>query len=106
MRKIINILNKGFGADLLAIIALVGSILTAQYIAAALLVFMLLSGKALEKYASRKASSVLEALAGRVPSIAHLRNKNIITEIAITKIVIGDEIIIYPHETCPVWQYH
>ncbi len=102
MRKIINILNKGFGADLLAIIALVGSILTAQYIAAALLVFMLLSGKALEKYASRKASSVLEALAKRVPSIAHLRNKNIITEIAITKIVIGDEIVIYPHETCPV----
>ena len=102
MRKIINILNKSFGADLLAIIALVGSILTAQYIAAALLIFMLVSGKALEKYASRKASSVLEDLARRVPSIAHLRNKNIITEIAITKIAIGDEIIIYPHETCPV----
>ncbi len=102
MRQIINILNKGFGADLLAIIALVGSILTAQYIAAALLVFMLVSGKALEKYASRKASSVLEALARRVPSIAHLRNKNIITEITISKIAIGDEIIIYPHETCPV----
>lgn len=87
---------------MLAIIALIGSLLMAQYIAAALLVFMLISGKALEKYATRKASSALEALASRIPSIAHRRINGIIDEIKISEIAIGDEIIIYPHETCPV----
>ena len=87
---------------MLAIIALVGSVLMAQYIAAALLIFMLISGKALEKYATRKASSALEALASRVPSIAHRRVNGAISEITIAEIAIGDEIVIYPHETCPV----
>ena len=100
--KLIQILNKSFGADMLAIIALVGSVLMAQYIAAALLIFMLISGKALEKYATRKASSALEALASRVPSIAHRRVNGAISEITIAEIAIGDEIVIYPHETCPV----
>jgi len=87
---------------MLAIIALIGSLLMAQYLAAALLIFMLLSGKALEKYATNKASSALEALAKRVPSVAHRRANKIISEIAISDIAIGDEIVVYPHETCPV----
>ncbi len=102
MQLIIKILNKSFGADMLAIIALVGSLVMAQYIAAALLIFMLISGKALEKYATRKASSALEALAKRLPSSAHRRINGAISEVAIGEIAIGDEIVIYPHETCPV----
>ncbi len=99
---ILKALNKNLGADLLAAIALVASALTAQYVAAALIIFMLASGQILEEYAKRKASSVLEALAQRMPSNAHRRRGGKISNIKISDIIIGDEIVIYPHETCPV----
>lgn len=99
---IIKIYHKNFGADLLAAIALIGSITTEQYLAANLIIFMVASGQSLEIYASRKASFALEALAKRVPSIAHRRIAGVITDIALNQIAIGDEIVIYPHQTCPV----
>lgn len=99
---IAKIYQKNFGADLLAAIALAGSAATGEYIAATLIVFMVASGQSLEIYASRKASFALEALAKRIPSIAHRRANGIIVDISLDQIAIGDEIVIYPHETCPV----
>lgn len=88
--------------DPLAGLALVASVATGQYVAAALIIFMLVSGQYLEAYATRKASSALEALARRVPAVAHRRRAANISDISITEIAIDDEILIYPHEVCPV----
>ena len=63
---------------------------------------MLASGQTLERYAMRKASSVLLALVARMPSIAHKKTNNKIKDIPLLSINIDDEIVIYPHETCPV----
>ncbi|MDD3019887.1 MAG: heavy metal translocating P-type ATPase [Alphaproteobacteria bacterium] len=97
-----KMLKGNFGADLMAIIALITAAILGEYLAGVLIIIMLSGGQALELYAMRKASSVLRALAERMPSIAHRKNGDSIEDIALEAIVIGDEIVIYPHETAPV----
>ncbi|MFZ4542367.1 MAG: hypothetical protein ACOYNL_11370, partial [Rickettsiales bacterium] len=63
---------------------------------------MLAGGQALEVYAMHKASAVLRALSERMPSSAHRKKGDGVEEIALTDIAIGDEILVYPHETAPV----
>ena len=99
LRKLIR---GNLGADMLAVIALVVAVFVQEYLAAVLVVIMLLSGQVLEGYAMQKASSVLLALASRMPSIAHLKNGEKLKDIAIVDIKIGDAIVVFPHETCPV----
>jgi len=94
--------RREFGSDLLAGISIVTAVLLGQYLAGALVVLMLSGGTALEHYAVRSASSVLEALAKRMPSIAHLRKGAAVTEIALDAIAVDDHIEVHPHEICPV----
>jgi len=101
--QIVAKLFKGsMGADMLGAIELVAAALLAQYLAAVLIVLMLASGQALEAYAVRRASAVLLALAERMPARAHRKMGEHIEDIAISDIAIGDSIVIYPHESCPV----
>lgn len=90
------------GADFLGAIELVAAALLDQYLAAILIIIMLSGGQALEAYAMRKASSVLRALSDRMPSKAHRKNGEKVKEIALADIAIGDEIVVFPHETAPV----
>lgn len=101
--QIVRKIFKGdFGADLLAAIAIITATYLEEYLAASLVLLMLASGQMFESYAVRKASSVLLALSKRMPSIAHRRSGKDIVDIPINGIQIGDVIVIYPHETCPV----
>lgn len=96
-------LYKGdLGADFLAAIALVTAVILHQYLAAVIIILMISSGQALEAYALRRASSVLTALAERTPRIAHRKVSEQINDIPVNAIQIGDTIVIYPHEICPV----
>lgn len=101
--KLIAKLSRGdWGADLLAGIAIITSVLLDEYLAGALIVLMLSGGAVLETYAVKKASSVLDALANRMPSVAHRTTEEGIIDIAIEEIKIGDSLVILPHEICPV----
>ncbi|MGE0640786.1 MAG: heavy metal translocating P-type ATPase [Thermoanaerobaculia bacterium] len=93
-----------FGSDLLAGISIVTAILLGEYLAGALVVLMLSGGETLEAYAVKSASSVLEALARRMPAVAHRRRSGDggIEDAALDDLAIGDEVVIYPHETCPI----
>jgi heavy metal translocating P-type ATPase len=91
-----------FGSDLLAGISIVTSLLLQEYLAGALVVLMLSGGSALEDYAMRRASSVLDALAKRMPSIAHRREGVSMIDIAVSSVAPGDELVVLPHELCPV----
>ncbi len=95
-------LKGDLGADILAAIALITAVFVGEYLAAVLIILMLAGGQALEHYATRKASSVLAALASRMPTIAHRKIGEKTEEIAIIDIKIGDNIVVFPHETCPV----
>lgn len=95
-------LKKDFGADILAVLALLTSLALGEYLAGTLIVLMMAGGQTLEQFALRKASSVLEALARRMPNIAHRQRGEQIEEVALDEIVIGDRLVIFPHETAPV----
>ncbi|MCL5006166.1 MAG: cadmium-translocating P-type ATPase [Acidobacteria bacterium] len=98
----VKTLRKEFGSDLLAGLSIVVSVILGQYLAGTLVVLMLSGGNVLEAYAVRSASSVLEALAKRVPSVAHRKQKGGISDVKLDDIGIGDTLVIYPHEICPV----
>jgi heavy metal translocating P-type ATPase len=98
----LKLVRRQFGSDLLAGISIVASVLLEEYLAGALVVLMLSGGQALEVFALGRASSVLQALARRMPLRAHRRVNGHVAEIALEDVRIGDELIVYPHEICPV----
>jgi heavy metal translocating P-type ATPase len=63
---------------------------------------MLSGGEALEEFATARASSVLDALARRMPSIAHRKEAGHLCDVELADIRIGDELTVLPHEICPV----
>jgi cation transport ATPase len=93
---------REFGSDLLAGISIVASVAMGQYLVAAIVVLMLSGGTALEQFATRKASSVLDALAKRMPQIAHRQSGTLVEDIKLDQIQIGDHVVVLPHEICPV----
>ncbi len=91
-----------FGSDLLAGISIITAVLLEEYLAGSLVVLMLSGGQTLENYAIRTASRMLEVLAKRAPTTAHCRKNDVIEDVSVEKIGIGDTILIFPHEICPV----
>lgn len=63
---------------------------------------MLSGGQTLEAHAVRSASSVLEALARRTPSRTHLRKDQQISDVTLGDVEVGDTLVDFPHEICPV----
>ncbi len=98
----IKLLRWQFSSDLLAGISIVTSVLLGEYLAGSLVVLMLSGGEALEAYAVRSASSVLEALAKRMPSQAHRKLGGDIADIPLDDVAVGDTLVVFPHEICPV----
>ncbi|MBX9770777.1 MAG: heavy metal translocating P-type ATPase [Candidatus Obscuribacterales bacterium] len=90
------------GSDLLAGISIIVSVLLGEYLAGVLVVLMLSGGQALEAYAVRRASSVLEALAKRMPQVAHRTQQGKLEDISLSHVAIGDVLMVLPHESCPV----
>ncbi len=94
--------RREFGSDLLAGISITTAIFLGEYLAGSIVVLMLSGGEALENYAMHNASSVLRALARRMPSVAHRKRNGQMEDIAIEEIAIGDIIVVFPHDICPV----
>ena len=97
-----HLLRRQFGSDLLAGISIVTSVLLNEYLAGSIVVLMLSGGEALENYALRNASSVLRALAKRMPAIAHRKRDSVIVDVELDDIEVGDTLVVYPHDICPV----
>lgn len=94
--------RREFGSDLLAGISIVTAVILGEYLAGTLVVLMLSGGEALEAYAVRSASSVLEALANRMPSVAHRKVDSTLEDVALDEIEVGDVVLVFPHEVCPI----
>ncbi len=93
---------REFGSDLLAGISILSSVLLGQYLVGTIIVLMLSGGEALEQFATRRASSVLDALAKRMPQIAHRKLGPKVEEVQLDDVRVGDRLIVLPHEICPV----
>jgi heavy metal translocating P-type ATPase len=99
---LVKLSRREFGSDLLAGISIVTSVLLREYLAGTLVVLMLSGGEALEAYAVRSASSVLAALALRMPSVAHRKAGGHVEDVPLDAVAVGDTLVVFPHETCPV----
>jgi heavy metal translocating P-type ATPase len=91
-----------FGSDFLAGVSIVTAVLLREYLVASIVVLMLSGGTALEEFATRRASRVLDALAKRMPSIAHRKTEQGLADISVSEIRVGDALVVFPHEICPV----
>src|SRR5208283_3034938 len=97
-----KLLKREFGSDLLAGVSILTAIALRENLVATIVVLMLSGGEALEEHATAKASSVLDALARRMPNVAHRKEPNGLADVKLADIRIGDELTVLPHEICPV----
>src|SRR5579863_9923742 len=101
-RLIRKSLAREFGSDLLAGISIIASALMGQFLVGSIVVLMLSGGAVLEEFATRRASSVLEALSKRMPETAHRKTETGIVDIKAAEIAVADVLVVFPHEICPV----
>jgi heavy metal translocating P-type ATPase len=97
-----RLLDKEIGVDIIAILAIGGSLLLQEYLAGALIVLMLSGGEALEAYALRRARTSLSALAQRFPRSAHIWRNGELVSIPAEEVEVGREIVVKPGELVPV----
>jgi heavy metal translocating P-type ATPase len=97
--------DGSYGLDILALTAIIVSVLLHQYWAGIVIVLMLTGGESLEDYASSRAQNELSALEERAPKVAHkLKSQDDAhpKEVTVKQIVVGDLLLIKPGELVPV----
>lgn len=97
-----KLLRRELGADVLAGVAIFTSVILGEYLVGAIIVLMFCGGVALEQYATHRASSVLDALAKRMPRIAHRKLEIGLADISLDQVTVGEALVVFPHEYCPV----
>jgi heavy metal translocating P-type ATPase len=97
-----KLVRREFGSDLLAGVSILTAIVLREYLVATIVVLMLSGGEALEEFATARASSVLDALARRMPGTAHRKEPGGLVDVELADIRIGDQLTVLPHEICPV----
>ena len=97
-----EILHRHFVADIVAMLAIIVSIILNDAFPGVIIVLMQSGGKALEDYAYRRASSSLENLLSRAPRIAYRKIDQVIEEIQVSQINIDDVLVIKPGDLIPV----
>jgi heavy metal translocating P-type ATPase len=91
-----------FGIDVLALTAIVTSIILGEYWAAIIIVLMLTGGESLEDYAEKRAKRELTSLISHRPKKAHLLKGRKTVEIRVSEINVADKLTILPGEVIPV----
>jgi heavy metal translocating P-type ATPase len=94
--------SGAYGLDILALTAIIASVLLHQYWAAIIVVLMLTGGESLEDYAEHRARSELDALLTRAPQIAHIIRGTKVTDVKAVDVNAGDKLLIKPGEVVPV----
>lgn len=95
--------QKKYGVDILAVIAILSTLVLGEYWASLVIVIMITGGESLENFASNRAKSELKALLSRVPKITHLIQKDgSIVNIAVSDVKPGMILQIRMGEVLPV----
>lgn len=97
-----RMLRKQFAADIVAMLAILTALIINDAFPGVIIVLMQTGGRALEDYAYRRASSSLDQLLARSPRIAHLRRNDVIEDVDVDKIRIGDILVVRPGDIIPV----
>jgi heavy metal translocating P-type ATPase len=91
-----------YGIDILAVTAIVVSVILGEYWAAIVVVIMLTGGESLEDYAENRAKRELNSLLEKAPQNAHLIKSRKVIDVPVAKLTIGDKILVKPGELVPV----
>jgi heavy metal translocating P-type ATPase len=90
------------GVDLIAVLAMIGSILLGESLPGAVIAVMVTTGRALEAYADGRARRELAALLARSPRVVHRYGPDGLTSPPIESVVQGDRLLVKPGEVVPV----
>lgn len=103
LREMIHTLESGrWGVDILAIIAVVSTMIVGDYWAAWMILIMLTGGDSLEDYATSQADKELRSLLQNSPRIADKLVNGKIEEVKVDDLKIGDTVLIKPGSQVPV----
>lgn len=101
--EIADALRRGqVGVDVIAVLAMVGSILLHETLPGAVIAVMITTGRALEDYADTRARRELAALLARSPRVVHRYGPDGLTSPPIESVVQGDRLLVKPGEVVPV----
>ncbi len=90
------------GVDVIALLAMSGAIALNQSLAAIVVAIMYTGGTLLEDYAVTRAERNLKSLVDRAPRLAHRRVDQVIEDVAVNDVKIGDAILVRSGEIIPV----
>lgn len=90
------------GVDVIAVLALVGTLVVGEYIAGALIAVMLASGRLLELRAGARAERDLRLLLAAAPHLAHRYEGDELTSPPLDEVRVGDLLLVRPGEIVPV----
>lgn len=90
------------GVDLLALLAMVGSLALGEYLAGAVVALMLSGGQALEAYAGARAGRELSSLLERAPRSAQRYEDGVLVSRAVEEVAPGDLLLVPPGAVVPV----
>lgn len=98
-----SLLAGHVGLDLLAVTAIVATVVVGEYWASLIIVIMLTGGEALEDAAAHRAERELTALLDRTPQSAHrIGEAGVVVDVSASEVAVGDRLLIRPSEIVPV----
>ena len=97
-----HLLRRELGVDIIALLAMAGSLVLGQELAGAVIAVMLSGGQSLERFAGRRAERELSALVSRAPHMVHRYDNGELTSPPLEQIVRGDHLLVKPGEVIPV----
>lgn len=101
--EMIKTLRRGsYGVDLLAITAIIATLLVGEYWASLIIILMLVGGESLEDYANGRAHRALAALLDKSPEIAHVQTGDKVVDLPLDHVEIGSVLLIRPMEIIPI----
>jgi heavy metal translocating P-type ATPase len=97
-----GIVHRRPGVDLIAVLAMAGALALGEYLAGAVIAFMLATGRALEDFADARAHRELSSLLERAPRSAHRYEAGSLTSVPIGEVDPGDVLLVKHGEVVPV----
>ena len=99
---VLAIRKKALGSDVLALISILATAVTNEWLAASLISLMLSTGQALERWAEGRSSKHLDALLARAPQSAHLVDASgDIEDVDIKTVLVGSRVLVRSGEVVP-----
>jgi len=91
-----------YSLDYIAILAMVVSLATSEFLAGAVISLMILVSEALETYSSREAEAALKKFVEKIPKTCEVKTADGLKSISIHEVREGDVIFVRPEEMIPL----